>query len=129
MLLSFVKNSLLNNIKSSLKRRSLRMKIHLAEVENLLNLSEKMDEEGRTEEAAVLHLAAQKLVQAAKEDEEEEEAATAGLSGKQKKALKALKTCAERVTKVFGNRIPRNCKAVDSHCEDILELLKSMDLD
>lgn len=104
------------------------MKIHLAEVENLLNLSEKMDEEGRTEEAAVLHLAAQKLVQAAKEDEDEEKE-VAGLSGKQKAALRALKNCSERVTKVFGNRIPRNCKAVDSHCEDILELLKGMDLD
>jgi hypothetical protein len=97
------------------------------EVTQLLKMAEKFDEEGKLEEAASLVATANRLIEAAKEDEDDKE--VAGLSNKQKAALRAFKNAAERVTKVFGNRIPRSCKELDNLAESVLKACESCDLD
>ena len=104
------------------------MTIHLAEVKSLLELADRLDQEGKTDEAASLHIAAQKLVQAAAKDEEDEKEG-GKLSAKQKAALKAFQNSAQRVSRVFGNRIPRSCKKLDDLAEQVIEACSTCDLD
>jgi len=104
------------------------MIMNKSELDVLIKIADKLDSENREEEAKAVDFAIAKLAAAA-EKEDEEEKDVGGLSGKQKAALKALKTVCERVTKVLGNRIPRSCKKLDDKCEEILEVMKGMDLD
>lgn len=101
------------------------------EIASMVKMANNLDEAGHVAEAAALDSTIQKLVLAAekaKEKEDEEEKEAAGLSNKQRAALKAFRTSAERVTKVFGNRIPRSCKKLDDLAEQVLEACETCDL-
>jgi hypothetical protein len=96
-------------------------------VANLLTLAEQFESEGKLDHAASLYATAAKMVE--EEEEKEEKDVKGGMSGKQKAALRALLSTCERVTKVMGDRIPRRVKKIDDKCEEIIELMKSIDLD
>lgn len=101
------------------------------EIEQLVKMASKFDDQDRLEESAsLMALASQLVAKAAKEEEEEEaEEKEAGkLSGKQLASLRALKNSCERVARVLGNRIPRSCRKVDHMVEDLLAELKNCDL-
>ena len=105
------------------------MSFKKAEIETLVELANRLDAEEKTDQAMVVDAAIAKLIKSAAEEEEEEKEATSGLTSKQKSALKALHNAADRVTRVFGNRIPRNCKKLDDLAEQVLEACKNVDLD
>ena len=104
------------------------MTLSKVELENLVKIATKLDDQGMEEEAKQVDLAIAKLVQAAKE-EEKEEATAKGLTGKQKAACRAFRAAAERVDKVFFNGIPRACKKLDDLASEVLACCKDIEMD
>lgn len=98
-----------------------------AELESMVRTADRLDQQGLTEEAKQVDLAISRLVEAAKKEEEEESSSFA-FSGKQKSALKGLHKAAERADKVFGNKIPKNCRKISNLVDDLLEELAKCDL-
>jgi len=105
------------------------MTIHLAEVKSLLELADRLDQEGKTDEAASLHIAAQKLVQAAAKDEDEEKT-SGGMTNKQKAAIRGFMVAAERVERAFSRGAPRGaCRKVDDLAAQVADACKECTLD
>lgn len=100
-----------------------------AEVENLLRLSDQYDEEGKTEEAQALHLAALKIVEAAEKEKKEEKAGRA-MSGKAKSKFRAVQKACQSLCDAdldVRGQYKKQCRKVETLCEEILETLEECD--
>ena len=103
------------------------------EIETLLKMANKYDEEGRTEEALALDSTIQKLlVNAAKEDEDEKEKGSRQMSGKAKAKFRTIKKAAESLVSAdldYRGPSKSSCRKVEMLCEEILEALKDCDFE
>ena len=90
-------------------------------------MAEQAELEGNENEAAALTAIAHKMVAAAEKDKKEE--GSPALSGKQKACIRGLLKAAERADKVFGNKIPRNCRKISNLVDDLIEECNACDLD
>jgi hypothetical protein len=107
------------------------MTLKFAEIESLITLSEKLDEDGKTQESAALYATAQKLIKAA-EEEEKEAKGPRQMSAKAKTKFRAVKKAAESlIASDLDYRGPykSSCRKVEMLCEEILEALKECHLD
>lgn len=102
------------------------MMIHLAEIQNLLDLSEKLENQGNIDEAATLAATANRLIATAEKEDKEEKAARS-MSGKAKAKFRAVKKAAEALCAAdldYRGENKSACRKVEMLCEDILEALK-----
>lgn len=107
------------------------MSIKYAEIENLLKLSDQYDEEGRTEESAALFAVANRLIQSAEKEKKEEEGGRQ-MSGKAKAKFRAVKKACEALCSAdldYRGPYKKECRKVETLCEDILEALTECSFD
>ena len=110
------------------------MTIKRAEVETLLRMSEEADNEGNTEQAEVLHLAALKIVEAAEKEEKEEKAKKEGraMSGKAKAKFRAVRKAVDALLDAdldYRGPHKKECRKVETLCEEIQDALAECDFD
>jgi predicted DNA-binding transcriptional regulator YafY len=110
----------------------MKMTFKKAELENLAQLAERLDAEGKTEEAMAVDMALNKLITAAKEEAEEaEQKGPRAMSNKAKAKFRAVKkACESLVAADLDYRGPNksSCRKVEMLCEEILDALKDCDL-
>lgn len=102
------------------------------EIENLVKMANRLDEEGRVAEAAALDLTIKKLVTAAEEEEEKEEKGARQLSNKAKAKIRAVCRAAESLIGAdldLRGEHKKHLKALEDHCEKICEIAKELKLE
>lgn len=102
------------------------------EIENLVKMANRLDEEGRRVEAAALDLTIQKLVTAAEEDEKEEEKSARQLSNKAKSKIRAVCKAADSFVQAnldIRGEHKKHLRKLESLCEEICEIAKELKLD
>lgn len=101
------------------------------ELATLIKIAQKLDDEGRTEEARQLDVMIMRMA-AEEEKEEKEEKGAREMSGKAKAKFRAVKKACESLCDAdldYRGQHKAACRKVEMLCEEILEALKDCSLE
>lgn len=107
------------------------MAFKTAELETLVELADRLDSEGKTQEAMTVDAAIHTLIKAAEAEEADEKGARS-MSGKAKAKFRAVKKSCESLCKSdldYRGPHKKECRKVETLCEEILEALKECDFE
>ena len=100
------------------------------ELATLIKIAQKLDDEGRTDEARQLDSMIMRM--AAEEEKEEKEEKSRAMSGKAKAKFRAVKKACESLCAAdldYRGEHKAACRKVEMLCEEILDVLKDCSFD